>query len=139
MQPLDVVREFVTRINAADAAGLAGLMSPEHRLTDSCGDDILGRDAVVAAWNAYFGMFPDYRIEPETWLENGPTVVVLGHATGTYGVPGQLDPANSWRIPAAWRATVRDGELTEWQVYADNGPVRRIVQRARAASQPRST
>jgi hypothetical protein len=29
----------------------------------------------------------------------------------------------SWRIAAAWRAIVRNGQIAEWQIYADNRPV----------------
>ena len=139
MQPLDVIRDFIARINAGDVAGLVALLSPDHRFTDSEGFVISGRDALQSAWTAYFRMFPDYRIEPETWLQDGETVVVLGRAAGTYAPTGRLEAANSWRIPAAWRAVVRDAKVLAWQVYADVGPMRRIVERAGADPQPRST
>jgi hypothetical protein len=29
-----------------------------------------------------------------------------------------------WKVPAAWRAVVRDGLIAEWQVYVDNEPLR---------------
>jgi hypothetical protein len=127
---VDVIRDFIARINAGDVAGVIALLSPQHRFTDSEGAAISGRDALQSAWTAYFRMFPDYRIEPETWLQDGETVVVLGYAAGTYAPSGRLEPANSWRIPAAWRAVVRDTKVLAWQVYADVEPVRRIVERS---------
>jgi hypothetical protein len=36
----------------------------------------------------------------------------------------QMKPADGWQTPAAWHAVVRDGLIAEWQVYADNKPIR---------------
>jgi hypothetical protein len=33
----------------------------------------------------------------------------------------------SWRIPTAWRATVRNGRIAEWQIYANNKPVYKLL------------
>ena len=41
--------------------------------------------------------------------------------------PTYTGPKKSWRIPAAWRAVVRDGQIAEWQVYADNKPVYELL------------
>jgi len=30
----------------------------------------------------------------------------------------------AWTVPTAWRAVVRNGQVAEWQVYADNEPLR---------------
>jgi hypothetical protein len=52
---------------------------------------------------------------------------MLGKAAGTYAVDGQLPLENHWELPAAWKAVVRDGQVSHWQVYADNQPVRDIM------------
>jgi hypothetical protein len=36
---------------------------------------------------------------------------------------------NKWEIPAAWRAVVKNDQIAEWRVYADNSPVLRIMQK----------
>lgn len=76
------------------------------------------------AWQAYFGMFPDYWIRVEEAIESGDVVVLLGTAGGTYSVAGRLEAENRWETPAAWRALVRDDRVAGWRVYADNEPVR---------------
>jgi hypothetical protein len=38
-----------------------------------------------------------------------------------------LRPENHWTTPAAWRASIRDGLIAEWRVYADNEPIRQIM------------
>jgi SnoaL-like domain len=36
---------------------------------------------------------------------------------------------NFWKTPAAWRAVVKDGRISIWQVYADNEPIRAIMRK----------
>ena len=36
-----------------------------------------------------------------------------------YGYAGAGTGEKAWKIPAAWRAIVRDGKIKLWQVYAD--------------------
>jgi ketosteroid isomerase-like protein len=42
---LTVAQKFVERINAADVAGLAALMTEDHRFVDSLGNEVSGREA----------------------------------------------------------------------------------------------
>jgi len=42
-------------------------------------------------------------------------------------VNGELLPKNHWEIPAAWKAVVQRGRISEWRVYADNEPVWKIM------------
>lgn len=39
---------------------------------------------------------------------------------------GSIDDV-AWRTPAAWKAMIRDGKVTEWRVFADNKPVYEIL------------
>jgi len=125
------VLEFVARINAHDADGLAALMAPDHAMIDSLGNRFT-RPAIESGWAAYFRMVPDYRVEIERALVEGDTVALFGSAGGTY-VPGGGGPeaANAWKAPAAWLATLRGGQVLEWRIYCDNEPIR---QRMRAAA-----
>jgi hypothetical protein len=34
-----------------------------------------------------------------------------------------------WSIPAAWLAVLKGGSIASWQVYADTGPVHKIMDR----------
>ena len=124
-----VALEFVARINQGDADGLSELMSVDHRLVDSLGSQVAGRSVVREAWIQYFKMVPGYRLAIQTTLTNGPTVVLLGTAGGGYIPSGRRVSVGRWRTPAAWRALVRRGLVTEWQVFADNEPIRALARR----------
>jgi ketosteroid isomerase-like protein len=132
MTPLETALYFVACINAHDLTGIAACMSPDHRFTDSVGSVAEGRDAMRDGWRRYFQLVPDYHIEVSRSFTENAEVVLLGLARGTYSRDGTLHPADAWETPAAWRALVRDGLVAEWQVYADNEPIRRRMARAPA-------
>lgn len=132
MTPLDIVRTFIGRINARDVLGLAALMTADHRFVDSLGSVFSGRDAVSEGWRQYFRMVPDYYIDITQSFADSTDVVLIGLARGTYSRDGQLRPADAWQTPGAWRAVVRDDAVAEWQVYADNEPIRQRMARASA-------
>lgn len=127
MGPVDVVLRLVTGINAHDVAAIGSLLTDDHRFVDSLGSVVAGRANVQKSWQGYFAMVPDYRIEVRQTCHSGEVVVVLGSAHGTYAPDGRLREENRWEIPAAWRAVVRGDRVAEWQVYADNEPVRRRI------------
>lgn len=60
-------------------------------------------------------------------LSEGNMVAVFGTAEGTYSAKGSPPKDAHWKIPAAWKAVVRDGQIAEWRVYADNEPVWKIM------------
>jgi ketosteroid isomerase-like protein len=128
--PESVARAFVRAINRQDTDGLAELMAPEHRFVDSLGGVTAGRELMRAAWAGYFRMVPDYSIAVEEILCDGPVVVMLGVARGTYSSNGELRAENRWETPAVLRAFVEDGLVVEWRVYADNEPMRERVRKA---------
>jgi len=124
-----VAESFVRAINRQDADGLAALMTEEHCFIDSLGNAVTGREAMRAAWKSYFSMVPDYTVAVEESFCDGPIMVLLGEARGTYAGNGELRAENGWKTPAAWRAFVEDGKVSEWRVYADNEPIRRLMAR----------
>ena len=126
---IGVAQAFVRMINRQDVAALAELMSPDHRFTDSLGNVVAGREKMRGAWAAYFSMVPDYSLAIDEFYESGPAVVMLGAAQGTYSADGTLKDENRWNMPVALRAMVRDGLISEWQVYADNEPLRERMRR----------
>jgi ketosteroid isomerase-like protein len=125
--PVEVVLEFVARINHHDVGGLVALMSEDHSFVDGLGQVVRGRERMEKGWLGYFGWFPDYSIRVDDMLNHGNLVALFGSAEGTYSVNGKLLAENHWKIPAAWKAVLREGRVSEWAVYADNEPVWKIM------------
>jgi ketosteroid isomerase-like protein len=123
-------QQLVAAINRHDVDALAALLTEEHRFIDSLGVVVVGRHALREGWRQYLRLVPDYHIEVERVLSEGPLVVLLGQARGTYTTDGTLEARNAWHTPGAWRAQVHEGLIAEWQVYADNEPIRRCMRAA---------
>lgn len=130
MEPRETARAFVNAVNAHDPAAIVALATGDHRFIDSLGNTI-GPESLRGAWEGYFRMVPDYRIEVREWITDGNLVVALGTASGTFAKDGTLPAENAWHTPAAWRAVIRDGKVAEWQVYADNEPIRAVMRRTK--------
>ncbi len=130
MKAKDIIAEFVRQINSQNVDGLCSLISEGHRFIDALGSIVQGREEMRRAWTGYFQLVPDYQISLEEIFENGDTIAAFGTAGGTYAPSGELREENRWQVPAAWRAEVRDNLLTEWRVYADNEPMRRLMAEA---------
>lgn len=125
--PIKVAQLFVDAINHHDLDEVFSRMAEEHVFIDSLGQRTRGRVNVRQGWEGYFQMVPDYTITIQDTFVRGATVVFLGAAEGTYSVNGVLLPENRWRTPAAWRGVVRGSRIQEWQVYADNEPIRQLL------------
>jgi ketosteroid isomerase-like protein len=130
LTPTEVALEFVKRINAHNPDKLAELMAQDHVFIDSLGARFQGRDTMRANWQAYFAMFPDYHIVLTDVFQQAHVVGLFGTASATFAVNGKLLPKNRWEGPAAWKATTSGDTLSAWQVYADNEPVRKIMNAA---------
>jgi len=113
------VVSFVDAINKHDLDGMFALMHDQHTLIDAHENKVTGTMKLKVAWNGYFELFPDYRIEMTDMLLNGHTIVVVGLASGTYRGLKTATSETSWRLPAAWKAIVVNGKLASWQVFAD--------------------
>lgn len=124
MSTADTIRRFIERINAHDVAGLAALLTSDHRFIDSLGSVVLGREATREGWRQYFQIVPNYRIDISRSFADADHMVLLGSASGTYRRRSHVSPDDAWQTPAAWHAVVRDALIAEWQVYADNEPIR---------------
>jgi ketosteroid isomerase-like protein len=116
----ETVLAFIDRINARDADGLGELMSDDHRFIDALGNEVEGKEKMIPGWRGYFEWFPDYRIEVNEVFagelsEGEQTFAMFGFAGGSF--KGNSDA--SWRVPAAWKAVVKDGRVAVWQVFAD--------------------
>ena len=117
MGPTDVVREFIGRINEHDVDGLTSVLTKDHRFIDSLGSVFVGRETLRIGWADYFRLVSDYRIRVDEFADGDSSLLLVGSVEGRSG-------GVDWKVPAAWRAVVRDGLIAEWQVYVDNEPLR---------------
>jgi ketosteroid isomerase-like protein len=130
MAETDTVRtvlKFVNEVNRHDLESITGMLADDHLFTDGLGQEFRGKAKMREGWAEYFRQFPDYHIGIKEWFQNGRVVGLFGVASGTYAVNGTLPAENRWKVPAAWRAVVRDGQLAQWQVFVDNEPVWKVM------------
>ncbi len=123
----DIVLDYVKAINTADIEELYMLMSKDHLFVDAHDNRVISKENMKQSWIDYFAMFPDYKIEVNEILQKGSLICILGYASGTYKNLKNNEDSNYWRIPAAWTAIVKDGNIKQWQVYADNIIVMGII------------
>ena len=121
----ETILAFVERINAHDVEGLAALMSDGHTFIDAHGNQISGRETMMAGWRAYFEWFPDYYLEITDVFEEGEAFALFGFAGGSF----KGKQSEGWRLPAAWKASVKDGRVALWQVFADTKIPFEIIER----------
>lgn len=129
MSSIQVVKLFMAKISTQDIDGLADLMTENHTFKDGLGTTVSGREVMRKGWCEYFAMVPDYWVKAETYFVDGSAVGIFGTAGGTYSHDGTLKPENRWQVPAAWFAVVEGAKIAEWRVYADNEPIRQIMER----------
>lgn len=125
MTTRETIFAFIDRINAHDADGLGALMNDDHIFIDAHGNQVRGRNKMIPGWRGYFAWFPDYYIEVTDVFEAGDRFALFGFVGGSF----QGKPTESWRLPAAWKASVKDGRVTLWQVFADTKIPFEIIER----------
>ncbi|SRR6266540_3405889 len=126
---IEVVREFIAAVNRRSPSDIGKLMSEDFTFIDSQGGAQTGREPMIAAWKAYFEMFPDYEICAESVIADGGLVALFGTASGTFKGARGLRPENRIVMPAAWKAMVRGEFVASWQVYADWSEGMKIIER----------
>jgi ketosteroid isomerase-like protein len=114
------VLSFINNVNQHDVDGLAHLMSRNHLLVDSLGNSVKGRMKMIEGWKGYFTLFPDYQISVTELFRRGSTFALFGTAGGTYVGKRTAKSTDKWKVPAAWRARVEKGRVSEWRVFANN-------------------
>ena len=148
MNTQETILAFIDRINAHDVEGLAELMSDDHIFIDAHGNEVVGREEMTVGWRGYFEWFPDYYIEVNEVFEgrddlgsddlgsdeasrvvearkNGESFALFGFAGASF----KGKESECWRLPAAWKASVKDGRVTLWQVFADTKIPFEIIER----------
>ena len=125
MNNKQTILEFIARINAHDVEALGKLMSDDHRFIDAHGNEVIGKEKMVPGWRGYFEWFPDYYLEVTDVFEDGDNFALFGFAGGSF----KGKETESWRLPAAWKAIVKDGHVNLWQVFADTKIPFEIIER----------
>jgi ketosteroid isomerase-like protein len=128
-EPINIVLKFEQAINSRSVDAVCALLTPDSIFVDSLGNKIEGTDKLRSAWEGYFKMVPDYSISHSDLFASGEIVAVFGSAQGTFSKDGTLRREDFWKMPAAWRAIVKDGKIARWEVFADNEPVRAIMRK----------
>jgi len=127
MSSAEIFNRFVRAINDHDVSAITALMTADHLFINSLGQPVRGAAAMQAGWKGYFAMCPDYWLRTDTVLAQEEIVLATGEAGGIInGV--------AWSTPAAWKATIRDGAISEWRVFADNKPVYDILAKSSSTS-----
>jgi limonene-1,2-epoxide hydrolase len=121
----ETIQAFIDAINAHDVESLESLMSDDHIFIDPHGNEMRGKETMIAGWRGYFEWFPDYYVEVTDEFANGELFAMFGFAGGSF--KGQAD--SSWRLPVAWKTIVKDGRVALWQVFADTKIPFEIIER----------
>ncbi len=114
-----IFHKFVDAINEHNVDKICSLMADDHTFIDCQGNEVSGKEKMRAGWIGYFQWFPDYQIEITDMFIDGNMVAAFGFASGTYqGLSDKKE--NHWRLPASWKAVIKNGKIQLWQVYADS-------------------
>lgn len=105
--PEQIALQFNEQINRHDLAGLAALMSADHRFVDRAGNMACGKAAMLEAWGRFFEMFPEYQNTFTRVEIDGSRVRLYGYATWK---PGDAPDF------AIWTATIENDLVVEWRI-----------------------
>src|SRR5262249_8244308 len=123
-----VAMEFIKRVNTGDVDAICDLMTEGHIFQDALGKRFMGRETMRQGWRMYFKIVADYNIRAEEFFQTKDRLAIFGVASGTCrGSDGAKSAEKFWQVPAAWGASVEDGKIAEWRVYADNQPLRKLM------------
>lgn len=126
---VEVVKQYVRKINDHDLNGLLEITDDDAVFIDSMGINTRGKSEMRKAWDVFLTFFPDYNVEIKNIISKNGMVAMFGIAKGTLSENGRLKSENRFEIPASWTAHVKNGKILKWQVYADNEPVRKLIDR----------
>jgi limonene-1,2-epoxide hydrolase len=108
------------------------MTSSDAIFIDSMGINTEGRTEMRKAWDVLLTFFPDYNVQVKDIISKNGMVAVFGTARGTLATDGRILAENKFEIPASWTATVTEGKISKWRVYADNQPVRKLIEKYRS-------
>ncbi len=126
---VSLVNQYVEKINSHDINGMIQMVSDDSVFIDSMGINTNGRENLRKAWDVLLTFFPDYHVNIKNVISKNGLVALFGTAAGTLSADGRILDENKFEIPASWTAVVKDGKIAKWRVYADNEPVRKLIEK----------
>ncbi len=115
--PVEIVRSFYEKLKAGDAPGALGLMAPDIEWITMWHYKVEGRGPERVAEGLFKPLMEEwtsFALEPTEFIEDGDTVVSLGHFVGVHGTTGKHADA---RYAHVW--TTNDGLVTRFRQYID--------------------
>ncbi|GLC78545.1 nuclear transport factor 2 family protein [Lacrimispora brassicae] len=116
----DTVLAYVKAINEHNIEKIYALMADDYIFIDTYDSKVHGKDTMKKGWIGYFEWFPDYLIEATDIFVDDETVAIVGYASATYQGIKTPDDKNFWKLPAAWKAVVKNDKILHWQVICDS-------------------
>jgi predicted SnoaL-like aldol condensation-catalyzing enzyme len=108
--PKLIALQFNECINAQNLNELSLLMTEDHAFIDREGKVNQSKKVMVQGWKEFFKTFPHYRNTFDRVQSKDNLVAILGHAFWS-----EKEPYD----PVIWTATIVNGLVKEWRVYAD--------------------
>ena len=118
-RPVSLAIEYVERLNRRDFAGLAGIMSPDHRLLPGGKDVLFGRAAACRSLSGYVSSWPEFHIHISDVHLIGNTVALVARTTGSCV---QLSREDEIRDRRLYVARVVNGLVAEFRYYEEDTP-----------------
>jgi steroid delta-isomerase-like uncharacterized protein len=117
----EIVKGAVEALNNHDAAALCGFWAADgvERFPD---ETCHGTDAIGTYFQRVFDAFPDLRVAPEAFAEDGESVFMRSVISGTHtGGPfgGIVPTGKAIELPAIDHFTIRDGKIVSNFVVFD--------------------
>ena len=127
-QNLDTIKQGYQRYGEGDVDGAAEAWTDDIRWEGSNSTDLPGggvhegKDAVKQALQDIPNHWDEFSVQPDEWIEDGETVVVLGHNTGTPKGGG-----SQVKVPFVHIWRFQDGKASRVQLLTDTLEVARAL------------
>ena len=124
---VDVLKSGYDAFNSGDQETLARVFADDVRWEGSDDDRVPGsgtyegRDDALAALGRAVGPFESFSSEPDEFVEDGDTVVVLGHTEA------RTKSGNELKVPFAHVWRMQDGTIKRGQLLTDTAAVIRAL------------
>jgi len=120
---VDALKGGYDAFNSGDAEKLAGVFAEDVHWEGSRDERVPGagtfdsRDDVLTALGRAVEAFESFSSQPDEWIEDGDTVVVLGHTEG------RTKSGNDLKVPFTHVWRMSDGTIQRGQVLTDTSLV----------------
>jgi steroid delta-isomerase-like uncharacterized protein len=130
--PRRVVEELAAAVKANDAARCVAIYSEDCVIIDPLFDNVVGRDAALEAFSAWFDAFEVHDLEVVDTIVEGDRVAVVWRWSGLHK-GDYLDVPASGKQLSSWNMILfdtRDGKVTRDLSTWDCGQLRALEQLA---------